>query len=76
MLTIHDKIDRTARLVRWIEEDAPLLNARIASLTPQSQQATKEFASKLMACARSELERLEQQSIYWDPNDRTPQAAD
>ena len=76
MLTIYDKIDRTARLVRWFEEDAPLLNIRVANLTAERQQATKEFASRLAESARAELERLVQQSVLWDPNDHTPQPAD
>jgi hypothetical protein len=76
MLTIHDRIDRAARLVRWLEEDAPLLDVRVANLTPESQQATKDFASNLAASARHELERLRQQSALWDANDRTPQPAD
>lgn len=76
MLTIHQKIDRTARLVRWLEEDAPLLEIRVASLTPESQQAAKEFASKLRASAGAELERLKQQSASLDANDRNPQSAD
>jgi len=76
MLTIHDKIERAARLVRWLEDDAPLLNIRIANLTPERQQATKEFASKLVASARAELERLTLQSSLWESNDGMPQAAD
>lgn len=76
MLTIHDRIDRAARLVRWLEEDAPLLDIRVASLTQERQQATKDFASKLAASARQELERLRLQSALWDANDRAPQPAD
>ncbi|HEX8814949.1 MAG TPA: hypothetical protein VF753_05555 [Terriglobales bacterium] len=76
MLSIHDKIDRTARLVRWLEEDEPLLNIRVAKLTPERQREAKEFASRLTETARAELDRLMQQSVVWDPEDRTPQAAD
>ena len=76
MLTIHDRIDRTARLVRWLEDDAPLLNIRVANLTSERQQATKEFASKLVASARAELERLTLQASVLDVNDPTPQPAD
>jgi hypothetical protein len=76
MLTLDHKIDRAARLVRWLEEDEPLLNIRIANLAPERQQATREFASRLTASARAELQRLMQQSALWDPNDRTPQPAD
>jgi hypothetical protein len=76
MLSIHDKIDRTARLVRWLEEDEPLLNIRVSRLTPERQREAKEFASRLTESARAELERLLQQSVWLDPNDRSPQAAD
>ncbi len=76
MLTIYNKIDRAQRLVRLLEDDAPLLDVRIANLTPERQKATKEFASQLTASARAELERLMQESFLWDPNDTTPQPAD
>ncbi len=76
MLSIHNRIDRAQRLVRLLEEDAPLLDVRVANLTPERQQAAKEFASQLTASARAELERLMQESFLWDPNDPTPQAAD
>jgi hypothetical protein len=76
MLSIHDKIDRTARLVQWLEDDAPLLNIRVARLTPERQREAKEFASRLTETARAELARLMTQSVFWDSNDPTPQAAD
>jgi len=76
MLSIYNKIDRAQRLVRLLEDDAPFLDVRIANLTPERQQATREFASQLTASARAELERLMQESVLWDPNDPTPQPAD
>jgi hypothetical protein len=76
MLSIRDKIDRTARLVRWLEEDQPLLNIRVARLTPERQREAREFASRLTESARAELERLVEQSALWDSNDATPQPAD
>jgi hypothetical protein len=76
MLSLHDKIDRTARLVRWLEEDEPLLNIRVAKLTPERQREAKEFASRLTETARAELDRLTREFVWLDPNDRTPQAAD
>jgi hypothetical protein len=76
MLSIHNKIDRAQRLVQRLEEDAPYLDARIASLTPERQKAARDYASQLTARARAELERLMQESLWWDPNDSTPQAAD
>jgi len=76
MLSIHAKIDRAQRLVRMLEDDAPLLAVRVANLAPEQQQAAKEFAAQITACARAELARLMEQRSWWDPNDRSPQAAD
>jgi len=76
MLSIYDKIDRAQRLVRLLEEDAPLLDLRVAGLTPERQQAAKDFAARLTASARAELDRLIEQRSIWDSNDSTPQAAD
>jgi hypothetical protein len=76
MLSIHAKIDRTQRLLRMLEEDAPLLAIRIAQLTPEHQQSAKSHAAQLMARARAELEKLIAEGSFWDANDSTPQAAD
>jgi len=76
MLPIHAKIDRTQRLIRMMEEDAPLLALRVAGLSPERQKSAKEYANRLTAHARAELERLIQEETFWDHNDPTPQAAD
>ena len=76
MLSIHNKIDRTQRLLRMLEEDAPLLAVRVAHLTPERQQSAKAYAAELTAHARAELEKLIDQHSFWDSNDPTPQAAD
>jgi hypothetical protein len=76
MLSIYDKIDRAQRLVRLLEEDGPLLEMRVSNLTPERQRAVKDYAAQLTASARKELARLLEEGSYWDPNDRTPQAAD
>ncbi|MGO9648203.1 MAG: hypothetical protein ACLPOO_09115 [Terriglobales bacterium] len=76
MLSIYTKIDRTQRLLRMLEEDAPLLAVRVAPLTLERQQTAKEYAAELRARTRAELEKLIEQLSYWDSNDRTPQAAD
>lgn len=76
MLSIHAKIDRTQRLLRMLEEDAPLLAVRVAPLTPERQQSAKEYAARLTAHARAELEKLLEEGSFWDGNDPTPQAAD
>jgi hypothetical protein len=76
MLSIHAKIDRTQRLLRMLEEDAPLLAVRVAPLTPERQQSAKNYAAQLTAYARAELEKLMEEGTFLDPNDPTPQAAD
>lgn len=76
MLSIQTKIDRTQRLLRMLEEDAPLLAVRVAPLTAERQQTAKEYAAELRARTREELEKLIEQVSLWDSNDRTPQAAD
>lgn len=76
MLPIHAKIDRTQRLLRMLEEDAPLLALRVAPLTPEHQQSAKDYAARLMAHARAELDKLIQEGTFWEGNDPTPQAAD
>ncbi len=76
MLSAHRKIDRTQRLIRMLEEDAPLLARRVAELTPERQKSAKDFAAKLTAQARAELEKLISEDSYWDSSDPTPEAAD
>ena len=76
MLSIQAKIARAERLVRMLEEDAPLLAVRVAELQPERQQAVKNYASRVTAQARAELEKLVEQGSFWDHNDSHPQAAD
>ncbi len=76
MLPLHTKIDRTQRLLRMLEEDAPLLAVRVAPLTAERQQSAKDYAAQLTAHARAELEKLIEEGLLWDSNDPTPQAAD
>jgi hypothetical protein len=76
MLPIHVRIDRAQRLLRMLEEDAPLLAARVAELAPEHQQSAKNYAARLTAQARTELEELLDQRSYWDAKDPTPQPAD
>ena len=75
MLSIHARIDRVERLVRMLEEDAPLLAIRVAQLTPEYQQSAKSYAAKLTAQARAELEKLVQEKSGWAGGNST-QAAD
>jgi hypothetical protein len=76
MLSIHVRIDRAQRLLRMLEQDAPLLARRVAELTPEHQQSAKSYAAELTAHARAELEKLLEEGSYWDYNDRSPHPAD
>jgi len=76
MLPIHARIDRAQRLLRMLEEDAPLLELRVRDLTPERQQSAKAYAARLTAQARAELEKLIQEDSFWNSNDPFPHAAD
>jgi len=75
MLSLQARIDRAQRLVRMLEEDAPLLALRIAPLPPEQQKSVKSYASRLREQARAELEKLLVQGSFLDFNN-SPQAAD
>jgi hypothetical protein len=76
MLPINEKIDRTQRLLRRLEEDAPLLALRVAPLAPEYQRAAKAHVAQLAAHARAELQKLVDERSIWDSNDPGPEAAD
>jgi hypothetical protein len=61
MLAIDLKIERTQRLLRRLEQDAPLLAKRVAPLTPEYQQSAKGYAARLRERAQAELETLMKQ---------------
>jgi hypothetical protein len=76
MFPIQARIARAQRLVRMLEEDAPLLAHRVAELTPEHQQSAKDFAARLTAHARAELEKLIQEDSLGNSADFTPEPAD
>lgn len=76
MISIHERIHRTQRLLQRLEQDAPLLAIRVAELTPERQQSAKRYAAQLTAQARAELEKLRQEASLWSHIDSAPQAAD
>ena len=71
MLSIHARIDRAQRLVRMLEQDAPLLAIRVAPLTPEYQQSAKNYAAELATQARAELEKLLEERSHWVSADST-----
>jgi hypothetical protein len=76
MLPLHLRIDRAERLVRMLEQDAPLLAVRVSELTPERQRSTKNYAAELTAKARTELAALLEEKSFWDWTDASPHAAD
>jgi hypothetical protein len=76
MLSIQVRINRAERLLRMLEQDAPMLAVRVAQLTPERQQSAKTYAAELAAHTRAELEKLRLEVSAWDSNDPTPEAAD
>lgn len=61
MLPIELRIDRAQRLLRMIEEDAPLLAVRVAPLSRERQNSAKSYAEQLAMLTRAEIERLVQE---------------
>jgi ribosomal protein L1 len=58
MIPLEEKIERTQRLLRRLEEDQPLLAVRVAELGREHQESAKQFAARLVHETRAELQRL------------------
>jgi hypothetical protein len=76
MLPVELRIDRAQRLLRMIEQDAPLLAVRVAPLSLECQQSAKSYAQSLAALTRAELRRLMKEKAVTESSDLLPQAAD
>lgn len=76
MLSLNVKIDRAQRLLRMLEDDAPLLARRIAELGPDRQRSAQRYASELILQTRAELEQLTKEKSVWMARDSGPQPAD
>jgi hypothetical protein len=75
-LPIELRIDRAQRLLRMIEQDAPLLAARVAPLSREGQESAKSHAQHLAALTRRELERLAEEKLRLEPFEASPQGSD
>ena len=58
MITLEEKIARTERLLRRLEEDQPYLRARLSALGAEHRQSAQAFADRVRAEAEAELARL------------------
>ena len=76
MLSIDLRIDRAQRLLRMIEEDAPLLSLRVAPLSREHQRAARLHAERLAQITREEIQRLLEEKAGIDAVELNPQAAD
>jgi hypothetical protein len=58
MITLEEKIARTERLLRRLEEDQPYLRARLAALGDEHRRSAHDFAERVRVEAEAELGRL------------------
>jgi len=58
MITLEERIARTQRLLRRMEEDQPYLHVRLSSLSAEYRQSSNAFADRVRAEAEAELQRL------------------
>jgi len=76
MLPLERRIDRAERLLRMIEDDAPLLAARVSPLSAERQKSVKSYAQRLAERTRAEIrELLEERSLQMNA-EQSPSAAD
>jgi hypothetical protein len=57
-ITLEERIAKTQRLLRRLEEDQPYLHVRLSALGTEHRQSANAFADRVRAEAEAELERL------------------
>jgi hypothetical protein len=57
-IPLEEKIARTQRLLRRLEEDQPYLHVRLSALGADYRQSANAFADRVRAEAEAELQRL------------------
>lgn len=58
MITLEERIARTERLLRRLEEDEPYLRVRLSALGAEHRQSAHAFADRVRDEAEAELQRL------------------
>jgi hypothetical protein len=58
MITLDEKIARTQRMIRRLEEDQPYMRARLSMLGEEYRQSANAFAERVLSEAEAELRRL------------------
>jgi hypothetical protein len=57
-ITLEEKIAKTERLLRRLEEDQPYLHVRLSALGDEHRQSVNDYAGRVRAEAEAELRRL------------------
>jgi hypothetical protein len=58
MITLEERIAKTQRLLRRLEEDQPYLQVRLSVLGDEHRRSANAFAGRIRAEAEAELARL------------------
>ena len=74
MITLDERIARTQRLLRRLEDDQPYLRARLSPLGTEQRRSARAFAERVRAEAEAELQRLLNEREPYDSG--IPQPAD
>jgi hypothetical protein len=75
MITIDERIARTERLLRRLEEDQPYLRVRLSVLGAEHRKTAAAYADRVRAEAEKELARLIAERGTWTEM-TAPQPAD
>jgi hypothetical protein len=75
MITLEERIAKTQRLLRRLEEDQPYLHVRLSALGAEYRESANAFAGRMRAEAEAELQRLlAERALPYEWN--VPQPAD
>jgi hypothetical protein len=58
MITVDEKIAKTERMLRRMEQDLPYLKMRLSPLGAEHRQSANAFAERIRAEVAAELQRL------------------
>ena len=58
MITLEEKIAKTQRMLRRMQEDQPYLQVRLSPLGAEHRQSAVAFADRIRSEAEAELRRL------------------
>ena len=57
-ITLDERIARTERFLRRLEEDRPYLSVRVAPLTPEHRDSVSNYSAWIRSQTEAELKRL------------------